>query len=197
GLDPLTGEAQGYLDGEVSKDYNNIVGVGTKIEDLELFGSAIPTKFGSMINSFSYKNITFNVGLSFKFGYWFRRNSINYTNLLTTWRGHSDYQDRWQHSGDEVFTNVPVNQYTTNSNRDMFYNGSSVLVEKADHIRLQYLRLAYDFKNETKHIKNFQLFLNAQNIGLIWAANKRSRDPDFSRSGHNLPVPKSFTVGVR
>jgi len=53
GLDPNTGEAQGYLNGEVSKDYYSIIGTETKVEDLKYFGSAIPTKFGSLINAVS------------------------------------------------------------------------------------------------------------------------------------------------
>ncbi|WP_260040490.1 TonB-dependent receptor [Sphingobacterium hotanense] len=96
GLDPNTGEAQGYLDGEVSKAYSSITGTGTAVEDLEYFGSAIPTKFGSLINTMSYKNFSLQIGLTFKFGYWLRRSSINYTNLFNSWRGHSDYEQRWQ-----------------------------------------------------------------------------------------------------
>ncbi|MGJ1264383.1 SusC/RagA family TonB-linked outer membrane protein [Sphingobacterium spiritivorum] len=200
GLDPNTGEAQGYLNGEVSKDYSSIVGTGTNVEDLEYFGSSIPTKFGSLINAVSYKNISLQVGVSFKFGYWFRRNSINYTNLFYNWRGHSDYALRWQKPGDEVNTNVPVNLYTTNTNRDAFYNGSSVLVEKGDHIRLQYINLAYDFimpANKTKGIKGLQVFFNASNLGLLWKANKAGIDPDFGLGYFNLKTPANYSLGLK
>lgn len=200
GLDPATGEAQGYLNGEISKNYTAITGTGTKVEDLAYFGSAIPTKFGSLINAVSFKNVSLQIGVSFKFGYWFRRSSINYTNLFNNWRGHSDYAMRWQKSGDETQTNVPVNPYTANSNRDAFYNGSGVLVEKGDHIRLQYINLAYDFRipaNTTKGIKGLQLFFNANNLGLLWKANKAGIDPDFNLGAYNIVTPKNYAIGIR
>jgi hypothetical protein len=86
-LDPKTGDPQGYLNGQVSKDYSQMVGVGTSVQDLEFYGSAVPTVYGSFVNSFSYKNFSMDIGISYKFGYWFRRNSINYTNLLPVGRG--------------------------------------------------------------------------------------------------------------
>lgn len=200
GLDPATGEAQGFLNGKISKNYTAIAGTGTKVEDLAYFGSAIPTKFGSLINAVSYKNISLQIGVSFKFGYWFRRSSINYTNLFNNWRGHSDYALRWQQPGDEAHTNVPVNQYTANSNRDAFYNGSSVLVEKGDHIRLQYINLAYDFKmpgNATRGFKDLQVYFNANNLGLLWKANKAGIDPDFNKGTNNIVTPANYAVGIR
>ncbi|WP_341836910.1 SusC/RagA family TonB-linked outer membrane protein [Chitinophaga pollutisoli] len=200
GLDPNTGEAQGYLDGEISKNYNSITGTGTSVEDLQYFGSAIPTKFGSLINAISYKNISLQVGVSFKFGYWFRRSSVNYTNLFNNWVGHSDYALRWQKPGDEVNTNVPVNLYVTNTNRDAFYNGSGVLVEKGDHIRLQYINLAYDFKmptNGTRGIKGLQVYFNATNLGILWKANKAGIDPDFNIGSNSLITPANYSLGLR
>ncbi|OJZ06465.1 MAG: hypothetical protein BGP15_04260 [Sphingobacterium sp. 40-24] len=200
GLDPNTGEAQGYLNGEVSKNYSSIVGTGTKVEDLEYFGSSIPTKFGSLINAVSYKNISLQVGVSYKFGYWFRRNSINYTNLFYNWQGHSDYALRWQKPGDETQTNIPVNPYTTDLNRDAFYNGSSVLVEKGDHIRLQYINLAYDLtvaENKGKGIKGLQVFFNANNLGVLWRANKAGIDPDFALGFFNIKTPANYSLGLK
>ena len=197
GLDPNTGEAQGYLNGEVSKDYYSIIGTETKVEDLKYFGSAIPTKFGSLINAVSYKNISLQLGVSFKFGYWFRRNSINYTDLFNSWRGHSDYALRWLKPGDEAYTDVPVNQYRTNYNRDAFYSGSSVLVEKGDHIRLQYINLAYDFKLSAKGIKGLQLCFNANTLGILWKANTAGIDPAF-RLGYNiLKTPANYSLGLK
>ncbi len=200
GLDPNTGEAQGYLNGEVSKDYTAITGTGTKVDDLQYFGSAVPTRFGSLINTVLYKNISLQAGISFKFGYWFRRNSINYTDLFNSWRGHSDYALRWQKPGDELNTNVPVNLYTANSNRDAFYTGSSVLVEKGDHIRLQYINLGYDVKmpgTVKSTIKGLQIYCNINNIGLLWRANKAGIDPDFNTGTNNLIAPADYSLGVR
>lgn len=200
GLDPTTGEAQGYLDGEVSKNYQSITGTGTQVEDLEYYGSAIPTKFGSLINAISYKNISLQVGVSFKADYWFRRPSINYTTLFNGWIGHSDYAFRWQNPGDELNTNVPVNSYTTNTQRDAFYNGSSVLIEKGDHIRLQYVNIAYDLGsalNAVRRIKGLQIYFNASNLGLLWKANKSDIDPDFNIGAATIKSPANYSLGLR
>lgn len=199
GLDPTTGEAQGYLDGEISKDYRALTGVDTRVDDLEYFGSALPTKFGSLINAVSYKSFNLQIGISFKLGHWLRRKSINYTNLFNGWTGHSDYTLRWQGTGDEEHTYVPVNSFTTNSQRDAFYNGSSVLVEKADHIRLQYINLSYDFvpTKITGAIKGFQVYFNTTNLGLLWKANKSDIDPDFNMGAYNVVTPTNYAIGIR
>ncbi|MCH5685210.1 hypothetical protein LWM68_13720 [Niabella sp. W65] len=169
------------------------------MEDLKYYGSAIPTKFGSLINSVSYRNFNLQVGISFKFGYWFRRNSVNYTDLFSDWRGHSDYGLRWQKPGDEAYTIVPVNPYSTDYNRDAFYTGSSALVEKGDHIRLQYINLAYDFEmpKTRRVIKGIQIYFNANNLGLLWKANKAGIDPDFNIGANNLVTARNYAIGVR
>lgn len=200
GLDADTGEAQGYLNGEVSKDYNSITGVGTKIDDLAFFGSAIPTCFGSVLNSLSWRGINLQFGLVYKLGYYFRRNSIDYTNLFGVWRGHSDYSLRWQQSGDEQKTNVPSNPYSTNSQRDEFYSGSSVLVERGDHVRLQYINMGYTFKTGENKIIPFNglnLYINISNPGLLWSSTKTGIDPDFNGVPGAMVTPVNYTIGVR
>ncbi|MBH1959619.1 MAG: SusC/RagA family TonB-linked outer membrane protein [Flavobacteriia bacterium] len=200
GLDPVTGDPQGYLNGELSKDYAKITGTGTDVKDLEYFGSAIPTVYGNFTNTFSYRQFSLDIGLTYKLGYWFRRPSINYTNLFTEWIGHSDYSQRWQKPGDEAFTNVPSNLYQTNTNRDAFYAGSSVLVEKGDHIRLQYINLTYRIDRNlwrNAPFKAIELYANAGNLGMIWQASKSGVDPDYNL-GNNTVIPgASYTLGLK
>lgn len=199
GLDPQTGDPRGYLNGEISKDYSALIGAGTSVQDLEFFGSAIPTMYGSFINSLSYKNLTLDIGVTYKFGYFFRRSSINYTNLYDSWTGHSDYSLRWQKPGDELSTNVP-SAGLADANRDAFYNGAAILVEKGDHVRLQYINLSYrlDKNNfKTKAFKNLSVFTNLSNIGILWRANKKGIDPDYNMMGNMLTPPMMLTFGVR
>ncbi|AZB25989.1 SusC/RagA family TonB-linked outer membrane protein [Chryseobacterium bernardetii] len=200
GLDPQTGDPQGYLDGEVTKDYTKILNSARGIEDLEYFGSAIPTKYGSFINTIAYQQFSLDIGITYKFGYWFRRSSINYTDLIVSRDGHSDYSKRWQNPADELWTNVPSNPYTTNSARDAFYNGSSVLVERGDHIRLQYLTLNYSFRKENLAnlpIQNLQLFASANNLGILWKANKAGIDPDYNWGTYSLKPVTTYSIGLR
>ncbi len=200
GLDPQTGEPQGYVNGNVSKDWTNIVYSGSTINDLQFFGSAIPTKYGSFINSFLYKGISIDLGITYKLGYWFRRQSINYTNLFTSWIGHEDYSQRWQQPGDENRTNIPSNTWQSDYSRDAFYRGSSVLIDKGDHIRLQYINLGYTLNKEAwKKIpfNSIQLYFNINNIGVIWRANKNGIDPDYN-IGNNTLIPSiGYALGLR
>ncbi len=200
GLDPATGDPLGYLDGKVSKDYSAITGSEKGIEDLTYFGSAIPTYYGSFTNSFNYRNFGIDIGITYKLGYFFRRNSINYTNLFVSRRGHSDYEQRWQKPGDETLTYVPSNPYSSNSARDQFYNGSSVLVEKGDHIRLQYINLNYELRKENLHklpVKSIQLYTAINNLGIIWRANNQNLDPDYSWGDFSLRPVTSYSLGIR
>jgi len=200
GLDPQTGDPRGYLDGQISEDYTALTGTGTQVGDLKYFGSALPTQFGSFINNFSYMDFGLDVGIVYKLGYYFRRNSINYSNLFEYWQGDPDYAKRWQKPGDELKTNVPSMVYPENNNRDSFYAGSETLVDKADNIRLQFVNLSYDFTRFLKKnpsIKMLQLYFNASNLGLIWAANKDHIDPDYYNSLYSTKPPKTYAIGVR
>lgn len=200
GLDPQTGDPIGYLDGLASKDYARITGTGTDAKELDYFGSALPTKYGNLTNSFSYKNFGIDIGISYKLGYWFRKPSINYTRLFSEWLGHSDYALRWQKPGDETFTNVPSNLYATNSNRDNFYAGSSVLIEKGDHIRLQYINLNYTLDREqwtSMPLTSVQVYTSVQNLGILWQASKSDIDPDYNMGNFTLRPPMQFIFGLR
>ncbi len=202
GLDPQTGDPQGYLNGEISKDYAALTGTKTKLEELKYIGSALPTLYGSLSHTFTYKNLSLDLALSYKFGYWFRRSSVNYTNLFNSWISHSDYAQRWQKPGDEQFTQVPSNLYTANSNRDQFYKGSEVLVEKGDHIRWKYITLTYKLapsalSDKFSLVKDLNIFLNLTDLGILWRANRLDLDPDNHLGPYAFSPPMSFSLGLR
>lgn len=198
GLDPQTGDPRGYINGAISNDYAALTGPDTQLEDLQYFGSAVPTAFGNFTNTFGYKNWNLDVGISYKLGYWFRRSSINYTRLFTEWTTNNDYSRRWQKPGDEVSTNVPSLVYETNSARDDFYAGSAALVEKGDHVRLQYITLNYTFAEPyRKFFNTMQLYANVANIGILWKATDSDRDPDYNMGNFTLLPPLTLTLGLR
>lgn len=200
GLDPETGDPRGFLDGEVSSDYAAIIGAEQGIETLKYFGSALPTTYGSFINSLEYRGFTLDIGLTYKLGYWFRRSSINYTQLISGRNGHSDFGQRWQQPGDEVDTDVPSLHYTTNSIRDQFYGGSSVLVEKGDHVRFQYLNVGYEFRRDRPAFlpfTAFKIYGAVSNLGVIWRANKLKLDQDYSFNNTTLKPTTTYSLGCQ
>ena len=200
GLDPATGDPQGYINNQVSKDYSKLTGASTQLKDLVYSGSALPTVFGSMGNTFSWKSVSFTFRILYKLGYYFHRESINYYNLAYNWQGHSDYALRWQNPGDELKTNVPSMAYPLATNRENFYNSSAILVDRGDYIRLQYISLGYSFNGKALkalNMKRLQAFANLNNIGLIWKANTHGIDPEYKGSFNGvMPPPLSISFGI-
>ncbi|WP_367867108.1 SusC/RagA family TonB-linked outer membrane protein [Pedobacter sp. WC2423] len=191
GLDSSNGEPQGYLNGEVSKDYSNLL--NAKIEDLRYFGSATPVYYGAFRNTFSFKGIEVSANILYKFDYYFKRPGINYNNLYAIGMGNEEYSRRWQKQGDEKITDIPAMIYPPNSERDDFYNGSAATVEKADHIRLQDITVAYLLQNRIPGLKSVRLYANVNNVGILWRANKKGIDPDII-SGYRSP--RTFSMGL-
>lgn len=199
GLDPQTGDPRGFLNGEVSKDYNALY-QNSKIEDLVFHGSALPTIFGSMGNTFSYQNISLTLRLTYKFGCYFKRESISYTNLFNRGLGHPDFSSRWQQPGDEVTTNIPSLTYPSVNLRDNFYSGIEDLTERGDHIRLQYMTASYNIPKSLLNkwkLSSLQVYANANQLGILWRANKVGIDPDFEFNRFTIPPARTIAFGLR
>lgn len=197
GLDPATGDPLGYINGQPSKDYAAITYQGTKFSDVRYIGSLSPRIFGSIGNAFSWKGVSLSVRITYRFKYYFRRESVNYYSLINQAVGHSDYALRWQKTGDEKFTTVPSFVYPVDASRDDFYQMSEVLATRADHIRLQYINLSYELKNVLKKIPVSQasVYVVGNNIGLLWKANRLGIDPEYSNN--SIPPARSIAVGLR
>lgn len=198
GLDPLTGEPQGYINGHTSKNYSALLNDSTLIQDLIWSGPGMPVVFGSLGNTITWKNFSLSARITYKFGYYFQRQSINYTTLFANASGHADYQLRWQQPGDEYKTDVPAMIYPANSNRDAFYTSAEILVEKGDHIRLQYINLGYTLdktKFRSLPFESIQFYSVLNEIGIIWRANNKGIDPDY-RNGI-IPSSASLSLGCK
>jgi len=195
GLDPQTGDPRGYVNGMASSNYDSISqqkgGAGVVFK-----GSSSPLFFGSVGNTFSWKQLSLTVNILYNLGYYFRKNTINYSQLVSSGIGNSDYAKRWQEPGDEAHTDVPSFTYPVNSQRDNFYQFSEVNVGRADNIRLQFINLAYNFhpKSTSSVFKSIQLYLNAANLGIIWRANHWGIDPEYQGT---VTPPKTYTVGLK
>jgi TonB-dependent starch-binding outer membrane protein SusC len=199
GLD-AAGNPQGYLNGQLSTNYSAIFleGAQSGLNDGTVFfvGSAIPVSFGSVINSFAFKGLELSFNISYKLGYFFSSSALNYSGLISNGSGNREYTNRWQKPGDELFTNVPSFQYPADPNRDQMYGRSEIHIHKGDHLRLQYINLAYTLPpvNKNRNIEKIQVWFNTAGLGLLWTANNKKIDPDFP-SGPKPPA--SFAFGIR
>jgi hypothetical protein len=189
GLDPANGDPHGWLNGAVSKNYSSITGAGTQLDDLVYVGPTLPTVVVSLANTVSWKNVSLTFNIAGKFGNYFQRSSVDYTQLITFRNGHSDYSQRWQNPGDEVRTNVPSLVYPNNSQRNVFYSNSEVLATKADFIKLRYVTVSYTMKKPA-----IQFYINANNLGILWRANEYGIDPEYQGS---MPPSASYAFGLR
>lgn len=200
GLDPSNGDPIGILNGAPSKNYVAIL-ANSNPESLQYHGSGRPTLYGAFRQDFSFKNFSLSFNITYKGGHYFRTNSIglNYTDYLTS-RQHLDYSDRWQKPGDERNTNVPSVVYPVNTPRSNFYTASSVLVERADHIRLQDIRIAYQLSTRNSRISHLEFYGYLNNLGLLWKANKKGIDPDANDASlglDNIPPMRTYTIGLK
>jgi TonB-linked SusC/RagA family outer membrane protein len=197
GLDPVNGDPMGYFNGEISKDYEKISGSESSAESLYFHGPSLPRYFGSLSNSFTIGSFGIDINVSYKWGHYFRRDAIDYYGLINHGVGHLEYADRWQKPGDELYTNVPSMVYPySDTQRDAFYQNASINAEKAGFLRLNYINVDYSFKWWELGFDRVNVFVNARNLGLLWKANKKGIDPEYSGRYATRP-PMVITTGIR
>lgn len=202
GLNPATGDPQGFVGGVSSVDYAKLT-TPSSVDDIQYMGPGRPTHFGGLRNTFTYKRFSLSFNMTYELGFYFMRSSVNYSNIITASSNygimslvHGDLAMRWQKPGDELTTNVPSFTYPASTARDEFYTYSNLLVEKGDHVRLRDLQFSYDFNlasAKNSPVKNARIYLYANNIGILWRANKYGIDPNAATG---MPAPFSISVGV-
>jgi len=201
GLDPVTGDPQGYLGKLISKDYLAIANQLFDTSNIIYHGSSIPTLFGSLSNTFSFNSISITINFSYRFGYYFKKNTISYYALYNNGLAHSDYSTRWQKPGDELITSVPSMTYPlSNERRDVFYANSSANILKGDNIRFEYIRIAYNLNKTILRqlsVIGVQAYANISNLGLIWTANRENLDPDYDAGNSAYLPPKRIAIGLK
>lgn len=201
GLDPANGNPLGWLAGSASSNYARLI-TPANTDELQYFGSGRPTVFGGFRNDISYKQWSLSVNMVYSLGYYFRRSSVNYNAGFSASQGalpmiHADYQLRWRNPGDELITKVPSMVYPAVPARDEFYQYASSLIEKGDHIRLNDIRISWDLSVKSLHrlpITACRFYAYANNIGMLWRANKAGIDPDAVTG---LRVPRTYALGMQ
>jgi TonB-linked outer membrane protein, SusC/RagA family len=192
GLDPETGDPMGYVGGEISKDYRELL--RNPGEEQVIHGPALPPFFGNIINTLTYKQLALSFNITWRMGHYTRLSSVNYGNLFATGNPHIDYLRRWQTPGDEKYTDVPSLVYPNPSvNRDSFYGDAEVNVINSSSIRFTDIRLSYDF-TIPRLATNLRLYGYLSNLNvMLWKANDKGIDPEYPEG---LLPNKSMAVGL-
>ena len=196
GLDHQTGNPLGFDHDTLSQDYSTIT-YPDSFDNMVLNETSRPPYYGNVISAFSWKGISISANISYKFHYYFRKNSIDYGALFNNWKGNIDFEKRWQKPGDELFTNVPSMIYPSNYYRDRFYNYSEATVVKGDQIRVQDINISYsprDLHIGKYNLKNVMFYTYLNNVGLLWTKNKEGIDPDYQ---NNMPPRLSISFGIK
>lgn len=183
GLDPENGDPRGYLNGAVSSDWGSIANTDSLGDNIVYNGSRTPVYFGSLRNSLSVGNWSFSFNLIYKLGHYFVAPTVNYGSLYSLSLSHIDYNRRWKQPGDEAITIIPSAAYPANFARDNFFTNADVLVQNGAQLRLQDIQVTYDFRiGKSTHPLNTRLcsiYLYANNLGLVWKANRQGLDPEY------------------
>ena len=174
-------------------------------EDLVYMGTTRAPYSGGFFNSFSYKNWSLNIQMTYYMGHVFRNQVLtNYPSFSGLHYGPVSREaivaERWRNPGDENITNIPgLSDLNFNSiNR---FKNASINVLPADHIRLQQIGLGYNLPAsffENSFFKSASINLAVRNLGILWRANDQKIDPLY-RSINNystLPPERNYTFSA-
>jgi TonB-dependent starch-binding outer membrane protein SusC len=194
GLDPQNGDPIGYADGEKTKNYYSIT--KNPLSEQVVSGQAIPPLFGTVRNTFEWKNFLLTFHISYRFHYYVRKPVVNYTSFVNYGTYGYNIEQRWQSPGDEKLTNIPSFVYPLQPQRDAFYQYSDINVIPADNIKLSEVYLAYHFlSSSSKFLQKLTFYLYLSNLNvMIWKKNKEGLDPDIL---YSVKPPVAFSTGIK
>ncbi|WP_128545291.1 SusC/RagA family TonB-linked outer membrane protein [Larkinella soli] len=186
GVDPQDGSAMWYQD--VLDASGNPTGerTTTKVQgDATDYyqGTAIPKWLGGFTSKLTYRGFDLSLLLNFAGG-----NKIidyDYTGLMhgftaVGYQLHTDMLNRWQKPGD--VTGVPRLDPT---NTDIVQRSSNYLF-KGDYVRLRNVTLGYNVKVPARFVRNFRVYVQADNYWTWVPGAKKGLDPETTNA-NNLP----------
>jgi len=186
-----------YLDGAVAPAIDGTL-------DGTIAGKSIPTYFGGLNNTFTYKNFDMIVGITFSGG-----NKI-YNGTQATlrdqrfWNNHTEILDRWTTPGQN--TDIPRVVYGDNvSNGSAIPNSSNV--QNGAYAKLKNVALGYKFPTElinSAGISSLRIYVQATNLAVV--TGYKGSDPEVSSNGNSnlspgvdrntVPSARIFTFGL-
>ncbi|MGO4289282.1 SusC/RagA family TonB-linked outer membrane protein [Chitinophaga sp. RAB17] len=189
-------------DGKAIRDRLEAGRIYDNIYKMKYMGAVNPPVFGSVANTFSYKQLSVTVNILYKLGHYYRGSDPGYFTMAAMYqRGPDIFKDRWKQVGDEAKTNIPAFtgvRAQDRTNNDL-YQYSDVNVNKADHVRLQDILLSYDITRQTVAslpVSRITLYAQASNLGIIWRANKNGIDPDYAPQTFSSVMPPVRTLAI-
>lgn len=150
---------------------------------VKYMGTSQPPWFGSLTNSFTYKDFELSFMFIFNLGHKLRNDVNTFYNGRITKNLHKDFDNRWRQPGDENKTNVPAYIASTvkdNTLRGWMYSKSDINVLSASYIKLRDLTFAYLLPQSLCNkisAESVKIRCQAGNL-FYWAANGQGIDPE-------------------
>jgi TonB-linked SusC/RagA family outer membrane protein len=199
GVDPDTGSELYYTD-ETESATTGVLSQAKKYNH----GKTTPDYYGSLINTFTYKNFSLTAHLYTSWGgqIFETKGYLQNDNGNLGLRDFSNtskyvYNNRWQQPGD--VTDVP--KYVYGNSRSRW--DTSRWLHDASFVRLKKLELAYNFSNkllEKTFIDRLRLHISGDNIWTSTKDDTLKNDPELGgitgASSFNTPLTKTVYFGL-
>ena len=173
-------------------------------QDAKVMGPALPTFFGGLNNTFSYKGFDLNVNVYFSGGNYVYNGTRAGLLDQRVWNNSVEAMTRWQNPGD--VTAVPRIVWGDNVS-----NGSSMPIsdnlEKGDFLKFRNIALGYSLPKsllDKMGLTNFRFYVSAQNAFTI--TNYSGFDPEISSNGNangspsvdrnSAPMARTISFGL-
>ena len=194
GVDPQTGLMSYYLkDGSVTTDYGKVT-----TDDYVWCGSAIPKAFGSLTNSFRWKNFDASImwygsfgGTLFNYLFFEAGTLRTGVGLMQDVAGH----DVWLKPGDQAKYPRWSTEYD-NVNR----KSSDFFLLKNNYLRLRNASIGYTIPQsllKKVNISNLRVYISGDNLLTFGAAARQHTDPETGISGNNYNGNSQTDYGVQ
>jgi len=181
--------------------------------------SGIPTFFGGMTNTLSYKGIELSFIFSWQGGNYLyddAERQLSYVFTGNTNMLHKVYGNTWTPANTDA--SYPMLRYGNVQSYDTDDGGGALSTEtsrfmyKGDFLKLRNVNLSYtvpEVLSEKIAIKDLRVFFSIQNA-FTWSKNYKGYDPEFVRLGtsvernllsgtinrYSIPFVRTFTAGV-
>ncbi len=155
--------------------------------DGKVLGSPIPTIFGGLDNTFTYKDFDLSVNLTYALGFEIYNGSKAGLRDQRWWNNTVEvYEKAWRNPGD--VTEIPRPVFNDNVS-----NGSTMVasqnVEKGDYMKVRNLTAGYTFKTIPGSFGIEKVRVYAQVFNAFVFTSYTGSDPEVSSNGNNNLTP--------
>lgn len=203
GVNPANGkEAYRTRDGRII--YGN-----AGLDDGYIIGSAIPTSFGGLVNTFTYKGLSLDVFFQYQFGH--DAYLGDFENLAISGADDNNQlvsqMDRWQNPGDVTSVPIAIEGGVVDGfgQADPGVGLTSRYVSDAGYIRLKQVTLGYELPEglvSRTGLSGIRVFVQGLNLATI--TNFEGIDPEVVASNNDrdvssfgaFPVGRQYTAGI-